>query len=84
MGMYLGFSFLSVFEILEVFVRRLWYAIWRRKPKKFRVAVQAITASLHGPSTTTSTGRLRYRNNAVATANPFRTRSPAHAADFTS
>lgn len=45
LGMYVGFSFLSVFEILEIFVRRFWYFLTKKR-NRFRAAVHTITASL--------------------------------------
>lgn len=45
LGMYVGFSFLSLFEILEVFVRRFWYFVTKKR-SRFRTAVHTITATL--------------------------------------
>lgn len=45
LGMYVGFSFLSLFEILEIFGRRFWYIV-TKKNVRFRAAVHAITATL--------------------------------------
>ena len=45
LGMYVGFSFLSVFEILEIFFRRFWYLV-TKKQNRFRAAVHTITATL--------------------------------------
>ena len=44
LGMYVGFSFLSLFEILEIFGRRFWYIV-TKKNVRFRAAVHAITAT---------------------------------------
>lgn len=44
LGMYVGFSFLSLFEILEVFIRRFWYMLTKKK-SRFRAAVRAVTAA---------------------------------------
>ncbi|XP_074594392.1 epithelial sodium channel subunit alpha-like [Brevipalpus obovatus] len=45
MGMYVGFSFLSLFEVLEVLARRIWYSCTRR-PIKFKTLAQTIMATL--------------------------------------
>lgn len=45
LGMYVGFSFLSLFEIIEVLIRRLWYCCTNKK-HRFRAAVHTITATL--------------------------------------
>ena len=45
LGMYVGFSFLSLFEILEVFVRGFWYFLTKKR-SRFRAAVHTITATL--------------------------------------
>lgn len=45
MGMYVGFSFLSLFEVLEVFARRIWFACTRKKIK-FKTLAQTILATL--------------------------------------
>ena len=45
LGMYVGFSFLSLFEILEVIVRRFWY-FCTKKRNRFKAAVHTITATL--------------------------------------
>ncbi|OTF69615.1 Amiloride-sensitive sodium channel-like protein [Euroglyphus maynei] len=44
LGMYVGFSFLSLFEIIEIFGRRFWYIV-TKKNIHFRAAVQAIRAA---------------------------------------
>lgn len=44
LGMYVGFSFLSLFEILEVFVRRFWYFLTKKR-SRFRAAVHVINAA---------------------------------------
>jgi hypothetical protein len=45
LGMYVGFSFLSLFEILEVIIRRFWYFCTKKK-SRFKAAVHTITATL--------------------------------------
>jgi len=44
LGMYVGFSFLSLFEILEVVCRRIWYFCTKKK-HRFKAAVHTITAT---------------------------------------
>ena len=41
MGMYVGFSFLSLFEVFEVLGRRLWFLLTRKKPR-FKVVAKSI------------------------------------------
>ncbi|RWS23454.1 Amiloride-sensitive sodium channel-like protein [Leptotrombidium deliense] len=41
MGMYVGFSFLSLFEVFEVICRRAWYA-WRKKKPKFKTIAKTV------------------------------------------
>lgn len=45
LGMYVGFSFLSLFEILEIFVRRFWHFLTKKR-NRFKAAVHTITATL--------------------------------------
>lgn len=45
MGMYVGFSFLSLFEIFEVIIRRIWYSCLKPK-NRFKAAVRTVQASL--------------------------------------
>jgi hypothetical protein len=45
MGMYVGFSFLSLFEVLEVLLRRLWNAC-SRKRVSFKATAKAIAGTL--------------------------------------
>ncbi|XP_053213455.1 degenerin-like protein unc-105 [Panonychus citri] len=45
MGMYVGFSFLSLFEVFEVIARRIWYSCTRKK-MRFKTIVQTIIATL--------------------------------------
>ncbi|KPM03791.1 Amiloride-sensitive sodium channel-like protein [Sarcoptes scabiei] len=46
LGMYVGFSFLSLFEIIEIFSRRFWFMVTKKKTNRFRTSVHAITATL--------------------------------------
>ena len=45
MGMYVGFSFLSLFEVLEVLLRRVWNAC-SRKRLSFKTTAKTIAGTL--------------------------------------
>ena len=45
MGMYVGFSFLSLFEVFEVFSRRIWFSCTRRK-LRFKTVVQSLMMTI--------------------------------------
>uniref|UniRef100_A0AAN0LW06 Epithelial sodium channel/degenerin-like protein n=1 Tax=Polyphagotarsonemus latus TaxID=1204166 RepID=A0AAN0LW06_9ACAR len=43
MGMYVGFSFLSLFELFEIFFRRIWFLMSRKRPS-FKIIAKIIQA----------------------------------------
>lgn len=44
MGMYVGFSFLSLFEVFEILFRRVWYGMTRKVPSFKAVANVVLSA----------------------------------------
>lgn len=55
MGMYVGFSFLSLFELIEVFIRRFWYLI-SRKRLSFRTVAKHVVDIIQASKIRTKVG----------------------------
>lgn len=59
MGMYVGFSFLSLFEVFEVLGRRLWYLLTRKKPR-FKVVAKSIAEVIKASKLSRKNSRRRF------------------------
>ena len=57
--MYVGFSFLSLFEVFEILIRRMWFCMSRRTPS-FRAVAKGVL--------------MKVRTNRQIHRNPFRNR----------